>query len=249
MPFRGRRKAKPASTVPVSPFKTRSGAVRQVKWSPQVDLQENITNANVTLSNMPNLKHTPVKKVVPPLVNTETPQNQIASGNGSGEKTKRTDLLKKKLSYTPRIEGEGQGQNDEEVEGVAVVPVPYDNSLYSGDAFDQDEEASSEEENSSSVQQYEENLEQAQRTPYSQVMSETMTQSHEEVEHEEYMKFVEDMKRAQQISATKDLVVRSARRERERRAEKDRERRVEKRESKEWKLHLSPWIRSEPEQK
>ena len=62
---------------------------------------------------MPNLKRTPVDKVVPPLVNTETPQNPSASGTGSGEKTKRTDLVKKQLSYTPRIEGEGQGQNAE----------------------------------------------------------------------------------------------------------------------------------------
>ena len=87
MPLRGRRKVKAVNTAPVSPFKTRSGAVRQVKFSPQVDLQENITNANVTLSNMPNLKRTPVDKVVPPLVNTETPQNPSASGTGSGEKT------------------------------------------------------------------------------------------------------------------------------------------------------------------
>ena len=215
MPFRGRRKVKTVNTVPVSPFKTRSGTVRQVKFSPQVDLQENITNATVTLSNMPTLKRTPVEKVAHPLVHTETPQNHSSTGNGSGEKTKRTDLVKKQLSYTPRKEGEGQGQTAEEVEGVAVVPVHYDDSLYSGDAFERDEEASSEEEPSSNVQQYEENLEQAQRTPYSQVMSETMTQSHEEVEHEQYMQFVEDMKRAQQISATKDLVVRSARRERE----------------------------------
>merc|ERR1711873_156431 len=146
-----------------------------------------------------------------PLVNTETPQNHSASGNGTGEKTKRTDLVKKKLSYTP----EGQGQNAEEGEGVAVVPVPYEDSIYSGDAFERDEEPSSEDENSSSFQQFEENLEQAQRTPYRQVMSETITQSHEEVEHEQYMQFVEDTKRAQQLSATKDLVVRSARRERE----------------------------------
>ena len=191
MPFRGRRKVKTVSTVPVSPLKTRSGAVRQVKFSPQVDLQENITNATVALSKMQRMQRTPVKKVVPPLVNKETPQNHSSTGNGSGEKPKRTDIVKKQLSYTPRIEGEGegQGQNAGDGEGVTVVPVPYDNSLYD-EAYDQDQEASSDEEPSSNAQQYEENLEQAQRTPYSQVMSETMTQTHEEVEHEEYMKFV-----------------------------------------------------------
>ena len=221
MPLRGQRKVKPVNTAPLSPYKTRSGAIRQVKFSPQVDLQENITSANVILSNMPNLQRTPVDKFVHPLVNTETPQNHSASGTGSGEKTKRTDLVKKQLSYTP----EGQGQNAEEGEGVAVVPVPYEDSIYSVGLLERDEEPSSEEENSSNIQQFEDNLEQAERTPYRQVMSETITQSHEEVEHEQYMQFVEDMKRAQQYSATKDLAIRSVRRERERRAEKEREKR------------------------
>ena len=86
MPLRGRRKVKPVNTAPLSPYKTRSGAIRQVKFSPQVDLQENITSANVILSNMP-CKRTPVGKIAHPLVNTETPQNPSASGTGSGEKT------------------------------------------------------------------------------------------------------------------------------------------------------------------
>ena len=53
MPLRGRKKVKPVNTAPPSPYKTRSGVVRQVKFSPQVDLQKNINSANVPLNTMP----------------------------------------------------------------------------------------------------------------------------------------------------------------------------------------------------
>merc|ERR1711873_283693 len=103
-----------------------------------------------------------------------------------------------------------------------------------GGLLERNEEPSSEEENFSSIRQFEDNLEQAERTPYRQMMSETVTLSHEEAEQEQYMQFVEDMKRAQQYSATKDLAIRSVRRERERRAEKERrEKREERREKRE----------------
>ena len=146
MPLRGRRKVKPVNTAPLSPYKTRSGAIRQVKFSPQVDLQENITSANVTLNNMP-CKRTPVGKIAHPLVHTETPQNTSASGIGSEERTTRSDLAKKQLSYTPAGSSQNPVEGGEEALKAAVVH----DSIYREGLLERDEEPSSEEEDSSSV--------------------------------------------------------------------------------------------------
>ena len=147
MPLRGRRKVKPVNTAPPSPYKTRSGAIRQVKFSPQVDLQENITSANVTLNNMP-CKRTPVGKIAHPLVHTETPQNTSASGIGSEERTIRSDLAKKQLSYTPAGSGQNPVEGDEEALKAAVN---LDSTHVRECLLERDEEPSSEEEGSSSV--------------------------------------------------------------------------------------------------
>ena len=61
-----KRGKKPVEIVPLSPspLKNRSGFVRKtVRWSPQVELQNVINKANVSLS-MPNLKRTPIPKVI-----------------------------------------------------------------------------------------------------------------------------------------------------------------------------------------
>ena len=177
MPLRGRKKVKPVNRAPPSPYKTRSGVVRQVKFSPQVDLQKNINSANVTLNTMP-CKRTPVGKIAHPSVNTETPQNTSASGIGSEERTTRS-ALRKQLSYTPA----GSVQNNSPVGGEeeALTEAVALDSTYVRECLDNNDEPSSEEEGSSSVRQYEANLDHAERTPYRQMMSETVTMSHEDM--------------------------------------------------------------------
>ena len=60
MPPKGWKKPKPVITTPPSPYKTRSGVIRQVKFSPQVDLQNDINSASVNLNKMPNIQRAPV---------------------------------------------------------------------------------------------------------------------------------------------------------------------------------------------
>ena len=94
MPPKGWRKPKPVVTAPPSPYKTRSGVIRQVKFSPQVDLQNDINSASVNLNKMPNIQRTPVGKSDHPLVNTETPRSTSASSVNSGDRTTRGSLRK-----------------------------------------------------------------------------------------------------------------------------------------------------------
>ena len=78
-------------------------------------------------------------------------------------------------------------------------------STYVRERLERDDEPSSEEEGSSSVRQYEDNLEHAERTPYRQMMSETVTMSHEDIEQEQYIQYMEDMERAAQYSLTREI--------------------------------------------
>ena len=84
MPKKGYKKAEQQVLSTPSPFKTRSGLVRNVNWSPQVDLQNAIKTANETLKRMsdeanPSLaRTTPGSKVTPERDNQETPLNVLA---------------------------------------------------------------------------------------------------------------------------------------------------------------------------
>ena len=86
MPPKGWRKPKPVVTAPPSPYKTRSSVIRQVKFSPQVDLQNDINSASVNLNKMPNIQRTPVGKSDHPLVNTETPRSTSESSLNSEDR-------------------------------------------------------------------------------------------------------------------------------------------------------------------
>ena len=55
MPKKGYKKPKQIVTNPPSPFKTRSGVIRRVSFSPQVDLQNGINSASINLNKMPNI--------------------------------------------------------------------------------------------------------------------------------------------------------------------------------------------------
>ena len=154
-------------------------------------------------------KQTPVGKIEHPLVNTETPQTTSASSVSSDERTTRSSL-RKQLSYTPAesVQNNGSVRGEEEALAEAIVL----DSTYIRECIDNNDEPSSEEEGSSSVRQYEANISHAERTPYRQMMSETVTMSHEDIEQEQYIQYMEDMERAQQYSITKEI---AARRERE----------------------------------
>ena len=189
MPPRGWRKPKPVVTAPPSPYKTRSGVIRQVKFSPQVDLQNDISSASVNLNKMPNIQRTPVGKSDHPLVNTETPRSTSASSVNSGDRTTRGSL-RKQLAFTPAesVQNNGSVRGEEEALAEAIVL----DSTYVRESIDNNEEPSSEEEGCSSVRQYEANISQAERTPFRQIMSETMTMSHEDIEHQQYIEALEN---------------------------------------------------------
>ena len=100
MPRKGWKKAKLIVTTPPSPFKTRSGLVRRVSFSPLVDLQNVIQKASVNLDKMPDLlPRTPPGQVNHPLIHIETPRSTSESGLSSEDRVLRSSL-KKRLSFT-----------------------------------------------------------------------------------------------------------------------------------------------------
>ena len=127
MPKQGYKKAEKQvlSTAQPSPLKTRSGLVRNVNWSPQVDLQNAIKTANENLKRMsdeanPSLAcTTPGSKVTPQRDNQEIPLNASGINLGaSGDTTPRTlygSILRRKLSLS--------GNNEDTVGATAKSPL------------------------------------------------------------------------------------------------------------------------------
>ena len=101
MPKKDWRKPKQIVTTPPSPFKTRSGAVRRVSFSPQVDLQNDINSASINLNKMPDkIPRTPVGQGDHPLINAGTPRSTSGSSLRSEDRI-TCGSLKKQLVFTP----------------------------------------------------------------------------------------------------------------------------------------------------
>ena len=150
MPPKGWKKPKPVITTPPSPYKTRSGVIRRVSFSPQVDLQNDINSASVNLNKMPNIQRTPVGKGDHPLVNTETPRSTSESSLNSEDRITRGSL-RKHLAFTPAE----IVQHDGSVRGKGEAPLRVEttvlDSTYVREEIDDDVERSSDEENASNI--------------------------------------------------------------------------------------------------
>ena len=163
---------------------------------------------------MPNIQRTPVGKGDHPLVNTETPRSTSESSLNSEDRITRGSL-RKHLAFTPAE----IVQHDGSVRGKGEAPLRVEttvlDSTYVREEIDDDVERSSDEENASNIRRYEANISQAERTPFRQMMTETITMSQEEIEDQQYLEALESSH-----SLAKEII---AKRERERRANRRRE--------------------------
>ena len=95
MPKKDWKKPKQIVTTPPSRFKTRSGVIRRVSFSPQVDLQNDIHTASVNLDKMPDkIPRTPVGQGDHPLIDAGTPRSTSASSLNSEDRITRGSLKK-----------------------------------------------------------------------------------------------------------------------------------------------------------
>ena len=100
MPNKGYKKKPPLIPSFLSPIKTRSGRVRGVRWSPQIELHNVISKASINLK-MP-VKHSPLIKE-PEIGKEGTPSNNDISLDDELTPCRLTrSLLKqKRLELTP----------------------------------------------------------------------------------------------------------------------------------------------------
>ena len=210
MPPKGWKKPKQIVTTPPSPFKTRSGVIRRVSFSPQVDLQNDIQTASSNLNKMPDrIPRTPVGQVNHPLIDVGTPRSTSGSSLNSEDRITRGSL-KKKLSFTPTDIVQHDGSVREREVAPLRVEMSVLDSLQVREEIEENVEGSSDEEDDPSLKQYEANINRAERTPFRQIMTQrTETISQEELEDQQLREALDSTH-----SIVKDI---KARREQERR--------------------------------
>ena len=101
MPNKGYKKKPPIIPSFLSPTKTRSGHVRSVRWSPQIELHNVISKASVNLEIMP-VQHSPLVK--DPVIRKEvTPSNPdlCYDSDVTPPRLTRSLLKQKRLELTP----------------------------------------------------------------------------------------------------------------------------------------------------
>ena len=146
MPKKGYKKPKQSITTPPSPFKIRSGIIRRVSFSPQVDLQNDIQTASSNLNKMPDrIPRTPVGQVNHPLIDVETPRSTSGSSLNSEDRITRGSL-KKKLSFTPTDIVQNDGSVREKDLALLRVETSVLDSSYVREELEENVEGNSDEE-------------------------------------------------------------------------------------------------------
>ena len=116
MPNKGYKKPPPIIPSSLSPTKTRSGHVRSVRWSPQIELHNAISKASVNLDTMP-VKRSPIVRD-PVLWKGVTPSNAFNpdlsfDSDATPQHLTRSILRQRILELTPMEETQTENFDEE----------------------------------------------------------------------------------------------------------------------------------------